>query len=270
MKENIAKSHGMFLVTGPTGSGKSTTLYALLAELNEESVNIVTLEDPVEYFMKGVNQAQTNSEVGLTFAAGLRSILRQDPDIVMVGEIRDTETAELGVHAALTGHLVFSTLHTNDAFGAIPRLIDMNIEPFLIASSLNVVMAQRLVRRICEHCVREVKIPEQLMEVVIKEIAKVEKTSIPPDIHPDQEMKFFQGLGCVRCENTGYKGRVAIAEVLSVTTAVQQIIVSKGDILADLREEFKRQGMFLMKQDGIFKALRGKTTIEEVLDATRA
>ncbi|MBI5405203.1 MAG: type II/IV secretion system protein [Candidatus Kerfeldbacteria bacterium] len=270
MQENISKSHGMFLITGPTGSGKSTTLYALLGVLNEEAVNIVTLEDPVEYFMKGINQSQTNSEVGLTFAAGLRSILRQDPDIVMVGEIRDNETAELAVHAALTGHLVFSTLHTNDAFGAIPRLIDMNIEPFLIASSLNVVMAQRLVRRICSHCIQETKIPETLEKEVWDEIGRVEKAAIPADANLVKPLKFFRGQGCVRCENTGYKGRVSIAEVLSATPAVQQIIVAKGDILAMLREEFKKQGMFSMKQDGIFKAIRGITTIEEVWDATRA
>jgi type IV pilus assembly protein PilB len=270
MKLNISKSHGMFLITGPTGSGKSTTLYALLGVLNEEAVNIVTLEDPVEYFMKGINQSQVNSEVGLTFAAGLRSILRQDPDVVMVGEIRDNETAELGVHAALTGHLVFSTLHTNDAFGAIPRLIDMNIEPFLIASSLNVVMAQRLVRRICSHCVQDTKIPEQLEAEVWDEIGRVEKAAIPPDSNLVKPLKFYRGQGCVRCENTGYKGRVSIAEVLTATPEVQQIIVSKGDILAALRQEFKKQGMFSMKQDGIFKAIRGITTIEEVWDATRA
>jgi len=162
MKEAITRSHGMFLITGPTGSGKSTTLYALLNILNEEGVNIITLEDPVEYYMKGINQSQVNPEVGLTFAAGLRSILRQDPDIIMVGEVRDNETAALSVHAALTGHIVLSTLHTNDSFGAVPRLIDMKIEPFLIASSLNVVMAQRLVRRICQYCKITVDVPADI------------------------------------------------------------------------------------------------------------
>jgi len=270
MQLNISKSHGMFLITGPTGSGKSTTLYALLGVLNEEAVNIVTLEDPVEYFMKGINQSQVNAEVGLTFAAGLRSILRQDPDIVMVGEIRDNETAELGVHAALTGHLVFSTLHTNDAFGAIPRLIDMKIEPFLIASSLNVVMAQRLVRRVCVHCKKPTTVPETLEKEVWDEIGRVAEGAVPSDVALTKPLKFVRGQGCVRCENTGYKGRVSIAEVLSVTPEVQKIIVAEGDILAMLREEFKRQGMFSMKQDGIFKALRGVTTVEEVWDATRA
>ena len=270
MKYNISKSHGMFLITGPTGSGKSTTLYALLNMLNSESVNIVTLEDPVEYFMKGINQSQTNSEVGLTFAAGLRSILRQDPDVVMVGEIRDNETAELAVHAALTGHLVFSTLHTNDAFGAIPRMIDMKIEPFLIASSLNVVMAQRLVRRVCPYCAKGVDIPELLEKEVWDEIGLVPKNNVPTDITLAKPLKFSRGQGCVRCENTGYKGRVAIAEVLSVTPEVQKIIVSGGNMIEALKAEFSKQGMFSMRQDGIFKALRGHTTIEEVWDATRA
>lgn len=270
MKYNISKSHGMFLITGPTGSGKSTTLYALLNMLNEEAVNIVTLEDPVEYFMKGINQSQVNAEVGLTFAAGLRSILRQDPDIVMVGEIRDNETAELSVHAALTGHLVFSTLHTNDAFGAIPRMIDMKIEPFLIASSLNVVMAQRLVRRVCPYCTKEVGIPEQLEKEVWDEINQVPKPNVPTDIQLTKPLKFSRGQGCVRCENTGYKGRVAIAEVLSVTPEVQKVIVSGGNMIENLRNEFNKQGMFSMRQDGIFKALRGHTTVEEVWDATRA
>ncbi|MFH0828934.1 MAG: GspE/PulE family protein [Candidatus Kerfeldbacteria bacterium] len=270
MKENISKSHGMFLITGPTGSGKSTTLYALLNLLNEEAVNIVTLEDPVEYFMKGINQSQVNSEVGLTFAAGLRSILRQDPDIVMVGEIRDNETAELAVHAALTGHLVFSTLHTNDAFGAVPRLIDMKIEPFLIASSLNVVMAQRLVRRVCPYCSKELHVPETLEKEVLEEIGRVPKGNIPGDVKVTAPLKFVRGQGCVRCENTGYKGRVAIAEVLAVTPEVQKIIVSGGNMIDELKKTFIGQGMFSMRQDGIFKALRGLTTVEEVWDATRA
>ncbi len=270
MKENIQKSHGMFLITGPTGSGKSTTLYALINLLNDEAVNIVTLEDPVEYFMKGVNQAQTNAEVGLTFAAGLRSILRQDPDIIMVGEIRDTETAELAVHAALTGHIVFSTLHTNDAFGAIPRLIDMKIEPFLIASSTNVVMAQRLVRRVCPHCPQSVTIPERLEKEVSAELALIDKTDLPDEVKLTKPLKFSRGRGCVRCENTGYKGRVAIAEVLAITPKVQQIIVSGGNLIEILKQEFKNQRMFSMRQDGIIKALRGITTVEEVWDATRA
>jgi len=270
MKANIDKSHGMFLITGPTGSGKSTTLYALLNILNEEAVNIVTLEDPVEYYMRGINQSQVNPEVGLTFATGLRSILRQDPDIIMVGEIRDTETAELAVHAALTGHIVLSTLHTNDAFGAIPRLIDMRIEPFLIASSVNVVMAQRLVRRICPHCIHEFTLPKQTEDEVWKELEKIPKTSLPSDIKLVKPLKLYRGKGCARCENTGYKGRVSIAEIVEMNANLQKIIVSGGDIMNLVKQEFQRQGFLSMKQDGIFKAIRKTTTIEEVWDATRA
>ncbi|USN53715.1 MAG: Flp pilus assembly complex ATPase component TadA [Candidatus Nomurabacteria bacterium] len=269
IQENIDKSHGMILVTGPTGSGKSTTLYAIMSRLNEESVNIVTLEDPVEYYMKGVNQSQINPDVGLTFAAGLRSILRQDPDIVMVGEIRDTETADLGVHASLTGHVVLSTLHTNDAFGAIPRFIDMKIEPFLLASSLNVVIAQRLVRRICQHCTTTMEIPAALQKEVQEGLKELKPEQLPKGISLNSP-KFYRGKGCVRCENTGYKGRVAIAEVLDMTENLKKVITGEqARILENIHEEFNRQGLLTMKQDGLLKALRGLTTIEEVWDATR-
>ena len=270
MKQATTRSHGMFLITGPTGSGKSTTLYALLNLMNEEGVNIITLEDPVEYYMEGINQSQVNPEVGLTFAAGLRSILRQDPDIIMVGEIRDNETAALAVHAALTGHIVLSTLHTNDAFGAVPRLIDMKIEPFLIASSLNIVMAQRLVRRVCQYCKKTIAIPKDLEDEVLKAISTLPKTAIPKEADLARPMKFWEGQGCVRCENTGYKGRVSISEVLEVNEAIKKIIVSGGNLIENMQQSFISQGMFLMKQDGIFKALQGLTTISEVWDATRA
>jgi type IV pilus assembly protein PilB len=270
MQENIEKSHGMFLITGPTGSGKSTTLYALLNILNEEAVNIITLEDPVEYYISGVNQSQVNPEVGLTFAAGLRSILRQDPDIIMVGEIRDGETAELGVHAALTGHIVLSTLHTNDALGAVPRLTDMKIEPFLLTSSLNLIMAQRLVRRICPNCKKEYSLPPVLEADVWKEIAIIPKENLPADVKMTKPLKMFMGKGCVRCENTGYKGRIAIVEVLEINESMKKIILSGGDVMEKMRGEFVKQGNFFMRQDGIVKALRGMTTIEEVWDATRA
>ncbi len=269
IKENIEKSHGMLLITGPTGSGKSTTLYALMSLLNNESVNIISLEDPVEYYMQGVNQSQVNPEVGLTFAAGLRSILRQDPNVIMVGEIRDTETAELAVHASLTGHIVLSTLHTNDAFGAVPRLIDMKIEPFLIASSLNAVVAQRLVRRICQNCVEPSELPERLVAEVQTELNTIPKEMLPPDIDPKAGLKFFHGRGCVRCENTGYKGRIAIVEVLAINEAMKDIVTSGENVLEKSRVESKRQGMLSMKQDGIMKVLRGITTVEEVWDATR-
>lgn len=270
MQGGIDKSHGMFLITGPTGSGKSTTLYALITILNEEGVNIVTLEDPVEYFMTGVNQSQVNPEVGLTFAAGLRSILRQDPDIIMVGEIRDKETAELAVHAALTGHIVLSTLHTNDSFGAVPRLMDMGIEPFLITSSLNVVMAQRLVRRVCQFCKKEVQLPKQIEKELMEAIAEIPKENLPEDVKLTPPIKIWQGQGCPRCENTGYKGRLAISEVLTMTPELQKVVIEGKDIMDREVEEFKHQGQFSMKQDGVFKALRGLTTIEEVWSATRA
>ena len=182
MQENIKKPHGMFLVTGPTGSGKSTTLYSALQILNQESVNIVTLEDPVEYYINGINQSQVRPEVKFTFASGLRSILRQDPDIIMVGEIRDGETAELAIHASLTGHFVLSTLHTNNAFGAIPRLIDMKIEPFLLASTLNVIIAQRLVRTICPECKHEMKMPESLRKEVSRIFNSIPHESLPVDL----------------------------------------------------------------------------------------
>lgn len=269
MIAGVKKSHGMFLITGPTGSGKSTTLYAILNILNQDGVNIITLEDPVEYFMKGINQSQVNSEVGLTFAAGLRSILRQDPDVIMVGEIRDNETAALGVHAALTGHVVLSTLHTNDATGAVPRLIDMKIEPFLIASSVNVVMAQRLVRRVCQFCKKETTIPKDLEDSVFAALADLAKEHWPAELSYDRPLKFWQGVGCARCENTGYKGRVCISEVLAVDSSIKKVIVSGGDLIENIRAEFHNQGMFSMKQDGIFKAMRGQTTVQEVLDATR-
>lgn len=270
MQGGIDKSHGMFLITGPTGSGKSTTLYALITILNEEGVNIVTLEDPVEYFMTGVNQSQVNPEVGLTFAAGLRSILRQDPDIIMVGEVRDKETAELAVHAALTGHIVLSTLHTNDAFGAVPRLMDMGIEPFLITSSLNVVMAQRLVRRVCQFCKKEMALPKQIEKELMETISEIPKEQLPTDVSVAPPIKIWQGQGCPRCENTGYKGRLAISEVLTMTPELQKIVIEGKDIMDRSIAEFKHQGQFSMKQDGVFKALRGLTTIEEVWSATRA
>ncbi len=270
MKDATTRSHGMFLITGPTGSGKSTTLYALLNIMNEEGVNIITLEDPVEYYMEGINQSQVNPEVGLTFAAGLRSILRQDPDIIMVGEVRDNETAALAVHAALTGHIVLSTLHTNDSFGAVPRLIDMKIEPFLISSSLNIVMAQRLVRRVCPYCKQPLQLPADLESEVWTSISALPKTVWPKDVEYVKPLKFWQGQGCARCENTGYKGRVSISEVLAINDEVKRIIVSGGDLIQRIQDAFVKQGMYLMKQDGIFKALRGQTTIEEIWDATRA
>lgn len=269
MKESISKPHGLFLVTGPTGSGKSTTLYAALQLLNKEGVNIVTLEDPVEYYLDGVNQSQVRPEVNFTFASGLRSILRQDPDIIMVGEIRDNETAELAIHASLTGHFVLSTLHTNDAFGAIPRLIDMKLEPFLLASTLNVIIAQRLVRTICSKCKEKIELAPTMCKFVEETYQSIPLDSLPEELRKQKEIKYvYRGKGCSRCEHTGYKGRTAIVEVLDVSDEIKNIIYSGGD-LSKIKEVFSQQGMLTLKQDGLIKALQGITTIEEIIRVTK-
>ncbi len=267
VKEAISKPHGMFLMTGPTGSGKSTTLYAVLSILNQPGVNIVTLEDPVEYFIDGINQAQIRPEIGLTFASGLRSILRQDPNVIMVGEIRDKETAELAVNSALTGHLVFSTLHTNSALGAIPRLVDMGIEPFLITASLNLLAAQRLVRKICDKCKTEIKPTEEMQRVVTQDLEGIEKSELEGvDL---KNFKVYVGRGCPVCNNTGYKGRVGIYEAVLISKGIQNLINDRQS--ADKIQEYavKEEKMILMRQDGILKALKGLTTIEEVIRVTK-
>ncbi len=271
IKKNLDKTDGMFLVTGPTGSGKSTTLFSILTSLNQEGINISTLEDPVEYYVKGVNQSQVRSEIGFTFASGLRSLLRQDPDVIMVGEIRDNETAELGIHASLTGHFVLSTLHTNDALGAIPRLLDMKAEPFLLGSTLNIVLAQRLARKICEHCKVEQKMSQEIINDVKKELAVtpaavIEKMLPGYDIN---NLKFFKGKGCARCGSTGYMGRVALAEVLDVDDKIRQVIIDnkKNLTVDDLKKD---QNFITMKQDGLIKVLLGLTTIEEILRTVNA
>lgn len=269
INEQLRRPHGMLLVTGPTGSGKSSTLTSMLGILNEESRNIITLEDPVEYNVTGVSQTQIRPEIGFTFARGLRSILRQDPDIIMLGEIRDSETAELAVHAALTGHMLLSTLHTNDAIGAIPRLVDMKIEPFLISSALNALIAQRLVRKICEHCVEQVQLPVKMESEVMVEINHIPQQSLPQDISVELPLTVYRGKGCNRCEDTGYSGRMSISEVVEITPHMQEIIV-EGHInnVEMIQEELQNQGFLSMKQDGILKALRGLTTIEEVWTTT--
>ena len=266
INENIKKPFGIILVTGPTGSGKSTTLYAMLKILNKEGVNIVTLEDPVEYFMPGINQSQIKAEIGYTFASGLRSILRQDPDIIMVGEIRDKETAELATHAALTGHLVLSTLHTNNAAGVIPRLIDMGIEPFLISSSLNIAIGQRLVRRICKNCIREINPSDEVKKIIQEELDKISNDQ-KNDLNLKDGIKLFSGKGCKKCKQTGFSGRVGIYEVFKMTPGIESIMSSKVTE-AEIAKEMKKQGMITMKQDAIMKVLKGLTTIEEVLRVT--
>ena len=265
VKDNIKKTHGIFLITGPTGSGKSTTLYSLLSILNTTAVNIVTLEDPVEYFIPGVNQSQINPEIGLTFAAGLRSILRQDPNVVMVGEIRDKETAELAVHAALTGHLVFSTLHTNNAIGAMPRMIDMGIEPFLLTASVNVVGAQRLVRKICQNCKEAEALTPAFEQEIKKELAQVPEIYLK-DLDKNKP-KLFKGKGCEKCGRTGYQGRFGIFEVLPVVPQIQDLILSKA-ATHTVYEAANKMGMITMKQDGLVKVLRGETTMEEIIRVT--
>ena len=261
----LKDSFGIILMTGPTGSGKSTTLYSLLQLLNQEGRNIITLEDPVEYFIEGINQSQIKPEIGYTFASGLRSILRQDPNIIMVGEIRDNETAELATHAALTGHLVFSTLHTNNAIGAIPRLVDMGVAPFLIASSLKALAAQRLVRKICPACKEEMKISQSIKDKVKRELENVSpEEAAKYGIDLNKEIKFYKGKGCKECNNSGFKGRVAIYEVLEVDDEFQKMISEKGKDETALKEAAKIQGMLTMKQDGLLKVLKGITALSEI------
>jgi len=265
--ESIKRPHGMFLVTGPTGSGKSTTLYSILSILNKPGVNIVTLEDPVEYFIDGVNQAQIKPEIGLTFASGLRSILRQDPNIIMVGEIRDRETAELAVNSALTGHLVFSTLHTNGALGAIPRLMDMGIESYLLTASLNVLVAQRLVRKICDKCKVEIKPSESVEKTIRDSMDRMDKNLIK-DFNL-KDMKIWIGRGCPVCGNTGFQGRIGIYEVLEVNKGIQNLINERTPAIRIEEYAIKEDGFLPMLEDGILKVLTGLTTLEEVTRVTK-
>lgn len=268
--DNTKKTSGLLLVTGPTGSGKSTTLFSLLNLINSEGVNICTLEDPVEYFIKGVNQSQVRPEIGFSFANGLRSILRQDPDVVMVGEIRDNETAELAIHAGLTGHFVLSTLHTNNAIGAIPRLMDMKVEPFLLGSTLNAVIAQRLTRKICPHCKEEEKLPKDILEDIKKEIDAMPEKIIKDELG-DFDLSsaiFFKGKGCGRCANSGYSGRIAIVEAIDINEELKNFITGEQKSL-HLKDVKANQDFVTMKQDGIIKVLKGLTTMEEVLRVIR-
>jgi len=262
IKNNIKKPFGVFLLTGPTGSGKTTTLYSILNLIKGDDINITTLEDPIEYYIQGINQSQINMEVGFSFADGLRAILRQDPNVIMVGEIRDNETAELVVHAGLTGHLVFSTLHTNNAWGAIPRLVDMKSEAFLLASTLNLVMAQRLVRKICPHCRQEEAIPPALLEKI-----KDQLTLIPAEYLPDdsRNLKFYHGTGCASCSNSGYLGRTVIAEILEVGKDLRGLIAKENFDAKIIQEQFVKQKFLNLMQDGLIKALKGETSIDEVM-----
>ncbi|HXX56648.1 MAG TPA: ATPase, T2SS/T4P/T4SS family, partial [Thermodesulfovibrionales bacterium] len=255
-EELLSRTNGIILVTGPTGSGKTTTLYAALNRIHTEEKNIITVEDPVEYQLKGIGQIHVNQKIGLTFASGLRSILRQDPDVIMVGEIRDVETAEIAIQASLTGHLVLSTLHTNDAASAVTRLIDMGVEPFLVASSLVAVIAQRLVRTICQHCKESYEPGE--------EETRYFSTFVPrfsPSI-------LSRGRGCERCKGSGYSGRMGIFELLNVDADIREMITGRRDSQA-IKETAVTKGMKTLYADGLIKVARGHTTLEEVLRVTQ-
>ncbi len=255
-REAIRRPYGMIIVSGPTGSGKTTTLYAGLMEINTPDINLVTVEDPIEYQLMRVNQVQVNQDIGLTFANGLRSILRQDPDVVMVGEIRDFETADIGVKAALTGHLVFTTLHTNDSAGAITRLNDMGIEPFLISSSLILVLAQRLVRRICKSCKEEIEIDESVLR----------RAQVPLDAYGGRP-KFYHGRGCKKCGGSGYRGRMAVFEVLKITETIRNLVIRQASS-PEIKQKALEDGMRSLRMNAIDKAVEGYTTLEEVLRVT--
>ncbi len=274
VKRNIEKPHGMILVTGPTGSGKTTTLYSVLNVLNTPDVNISTIEDPVEYRMPRINQSQVNPRIGFTFAGGLRALLRQDPDIIMVGEIRDQETAEIAIHAAMTGHLVLSTLHTNDAVGTLPRLLDMGVVPFLVASTTNVIVAQRLVRKVCQNCITSYNLEAKAItdledQLDLKSLLKtLEREGAITSSQDIKSLLFYRGKGCKKCNQEGYRGRMGIYEVFEVTEKVAELILNRASS-AELRKAALEQGMLTMLEDGFIKAKNGITTVEEVLRVTR-
>jgi len=274
-RKSIQRPNGIILVTGPTGSGKTTTLYSTLAFVNSTERNIMTLEDPVEYEIPDIHQSQINPKAGLTFASGLRAILRQDPDIILVGEMRDAETVDVAIRAALTGHLVFSTLHTNDAVGSIPRLLDMDVNPSLMASTFVAIIGQRLVRKVCPHC-KEVTMPdESLLQLVGISRAKQEDRSTFEVFHQTdkqpvvvnrekQEITFYHGKGCTRCFQTGYRGRIGIFEILALSPAISQMIAQRSSAQAILQKA-REEGMTTMMEDGVEKAGQGVTTLEEVI-----
>jgi general secretion pathway protein E len=259
MRSFIHMSHGIIFVTGPTGSGKTTTLYAALTEINSADRNIITIEDPIEYHLEGISQIQVANKKGLTFAAGLRSLLRQDPDIMMVGEVRDEETARIAIQAALTGHLVFSTLHTNDSAGAVSRMLDIGVEPYLVASSLIAIVAQRLVRVICPECRAEVQPTDEDQRLMIE--LKLTLADFPGSI-------LHRGRGCDNCFGTGYTGRTAIYEIMPITEAIRGHIVDRSSA-AVIKREAIREGLATLRKDGIRKVRDGFTTMEEVLRVTQ-
>jgi type IV pilus assembly protein PilB len=245
----------MVLVTGPTGSGKTTTLYSALTRINQPEVNIMTAEDPVEYNLDGINQVNVNDEVGLTFAAALRAFLRQDPNIVMVGEIRDIETGSIAVKAALTGHLVLSTLHTNDAPSTLNRMVDMGVEPFLLASSTNIILAQRLVRRICTNCRQDVELHPEILE----------ELGLPED--EAREIAAKEGKGCVECNNTGYKGRMGVYEIMPISPGIRDMILDRAPT-SEIKKLAVQEGMLTLRAHAVMKLKEGVTSVEEVLKET--
>jgi type II secretory ATPase GspE/PulE/Tfp pilus assembly ATPase PilB-like protein len=260
LEEVLHKTNGLILSTGPTGSGKTTTLYAILKKINRPGVKAITIEDPVEYKMDNVSQTSIDKAAGLTFASALKAMLRQDPDVVMVGEIRDHETAETAIQAALTGHVVLSTLHTNDAPSTIARLVDLDIKPFLIVGAINIIMAQRLVRKLCQQCRQEFVPDAELMQRAVSLLETIPASS---GISLPSDKKFYTSKGCAACANLGYKGRIGIYEVLSMTPALETLILREASISA-LRQQAVSDGMLTMAQDGVLKALDGTTDIYEV------
>jgi len=258
LEASILRPHGIILVCGPTGSGKTTTLYSVLSKLNTTRVNILTLEDPIEYQIAGANQVQINPDVGLTFASGLRSFLRQDPNIILVGEIRDQETTELAIQAALTGHLVFSTLHTSSAAGALPRLIDMGAETFLLASTITASLGQRISRKICEGCKTSYTPPREIVAEIRKALG-----DMMPKVE-DSQVKLYKGTGCERCGHSGFLGRIGIYEVMAISEAIAKLILQRADSTS-IEKQAKLEGMITIKQDGYLKVLDGLTTIDEIL-----
>lgn len=264
LKRQIARPNGMIVTTGPTGSGKTTTLYAALRKLNQPEVKIITVEDPIEYQLEGINQSQVSENY--TFAKALRSIVRQDPDVIMVGEIRDLETADVAIQAALTGHLVLSTIHTNDAAGAVPRFLSLGVKPFLLAPAINAMMGQRLVRKICENCKEEDKLDKAALARVVDVLSKI-KEEFRKDIDLSKDganLKFYHGKGCEKCQGLGYKGRLGIFEIVVMSEELEKLILKTNISEYDMREYARQKGYLTMAQDGLLKALRGATSVEEV------
>ena len=262
LEEAIKNPFGMILSTGPTGSGKTTSLYAVLGVLNKEGVNIMTLEDPVEYIVEGVNQSQVRADINYNFASGLRHMVRQDPDIIMVGEIRDAETASLAIHAALTGHLVLSTLHTTNALGVIPRLLDMGIDQFLLPFTLNVAIGQRLARKLCPYCKKKIKATGKIKNLISEELKKIPASARKKT--NQSEIYIYQAVGCKKCNQTGYSGRIGVFEVLKMTDSLARVVVREPSEI-EIQKEAEKQEMVTMRQDGILKVLDGFTSIEEIL-----